>query len=169
MLSRDTRKLTGGYLHMLNGLRKLFAKRAPPQSAREIFLAKLRDADVFIIARMQGDGIDPKSLTKEQLLSEIRLAAKDLNERQSFQPFIYDADGGRRAPFFMTNDHAQKFCGEYSKERNRVYPFQLLGVKGSLLATLIPACDFLVANDRSVDEIVFPVAEIAAAKRMWDN
>ena len=57
-------------------------------------------------------------------------------------------------PFFTSHDHAQTFVGEYTKERNRVYPFQMLGVKGSLLAQMLPATDILVMNDRSADEIV---------------
>src|SRR5256885_1756859 len=117
---------------MAGFLRKLFGKAsASPTSDRGAFLRQLGAQDIFVIAAMQGDGIDPKGMTKEQLLAEIERSAKDLSERQGFEPFVYDKDGQRRLPFFTSNDYAQTFVGEYSKERNLVYPFQLLGVKGS--------------------------------------
>jgi hypothetical protein len=116
---------------------------------------------------MQSDGIDPKGMTKEQLLAEIERAARDLNERQGFQPFVYEAAGRRRLPFFTTAAHAQTFAGEYSRQRNRVYPFQLLTVKGSLLAKLWPACDVLVMNDRSADEVELTDHDAGIIVRMW--
>ena len=158
---------------MAGFLRKLFRKApAIEQLARgtdrESFVRQLGESDIFIIAAIEGDGLDPSAMTKEQLLAEIERAAKDLNDRQDgFAPFVYERNGRRRLPFFTTNDHAQTFVGEYSKERNRVYPFQSLGVKGSLLAQLLPACDDLVMNDRSEAEVVLPEADVAAMRRMW--
>ena len=65
-----------------------------------------------------------------------------------------------------TSEHAQAFVGEYSRRRNRVYPFQLLTVKGSLLAKLWPACDVLVMNDRSADEVELADDDVATLRRM---
>jgi hypothetical protein len=157
---------------MAGFLRKLFGKSrasqpASPMADRDAFLRQLGEQDIFIIAAMQGDGIDPDGMTKEQLLAEIERAAKDLSERGGFEPFVYDRDGRRRLPFFTSNDHAQTFVGEYSKERNRVYPVQLLGVKGSLLGQVLPACDVLVMNDRNVDEVELSNDDAAAIRRMW--
>src|SRR5687767_14718867 len=140
---------------MTNFLRKLFGKaarleRLAREGDRDAFLRQLGESDIFVIAAMEGDGLDPSTMTEAQLLAEIERAVKDSNERQDgFAPFVYERDGRRRLPFFTSNDHAQTFVGEYSKERNRVHPFQLLGVRGSLLARLLPACDLLVMNDRS--------------------
>lgn len=158
---------------MAGFLRKLFGGRPTVEQLarrgdREAFLRALGESDVFVIAAIEGDGLDPSSMTKEQLLAEIERAAKDLNERQDgFAPFVYERNGRRRLPFFTTNDHAQTFVGDYSKERNRVYPFQLLGVKGSLLAQLLPACDDLAMNDRTEAEVVLPETDVSAMQRMW--
>ena len=158
---------------MLRVIRKLFGKStaasAPVSAAdRDAFFRRLGDSDIFIIAAMQSDGIDPEGMTQEQLLAEIERAAKDLNERQDFEPFVYEKDGVRRLPFFTSDDRAQTFVGEYSRERNRVYPFQLLGVKGSLLARVLPAADVLVMNDRSADEVELSEDDAAAIRRMWE-
>jgi hypothetical protein len=157
---------------MAGFLRKLFGKPPAPQSAsstadRDEFLRQLGNQDIFIMAAMQGDGIDPNGLTKEQLLAEIRRVAQDLNERQGFEPFVYERDRQRRLPFFTSNDHAQTFVGAYSKERDRCYSFQMLGIKGSLLARVVPACDVLVMNDRSPDEVELSDDDAAAIRQLW--
>ena len=157
---------------MAGFLRKLFGKtpasqRPSPPADRDAFLRQLGEQDIFIIAAMQGDGIDPKGLNREQLLAEIERAANDLSDDKPCEPFVYERSGQRRLPFFTSNDYAQTFVGEYSKERNRVYPFQLLGVKGSLLAQVMPACDVLVMNDRSADEVELSDDDAAAIRRMW--
>jgi len=157
---------------MFSALNNLFGRykttvASAPAADREAFLRQIGASSIFVIAAMQGDGIDPRGMTKEQLLAEIQRAAKDLSERQGFAPFVYEADGHRRLPFFTSNDHAKAFCGEYSKQRNRVYPFQLLGVKGTLLAKMLSACDLLVMNDRSPDEVVLSKDDMTAIQRMW--
>lgn len=89
-----------------------------------------------------------------------RAAGRGGEVRQDgFAPFVYEQEGRRRLPF------AQAFVSESSKERNRVYPFQSLGVRGSLLAQLLPACDLLVMNDRSPDEVVLSGSDSAARQR----
>ena len=155
---------------MLRAVRNLFGKStgmpaSSPIVDRDALLQRLGEQDIYIIAAMQGDGIDPKGMTKEQLLAEIERAAKDLNERKGFEPLVYEKDGVRRLPFFTSNDHAQTFAGDYSKQRNRVYPFQLLGVKGSVLTQVLPACDVLVMNDRSADELILSKDDIATIGR----
>ncbi|MEA2559350.1 MAG: hypothetical protein QOH06_854 [Acidobacteriota bacterium] len=158
---------------MASFLRKLFGK--PPaieqlarRGDREAFLRTLGEADIFVIAAIEGDGLDASTMTKEQLLAEIERAAKDLNERQDgFAPFVYERNGRRRLPFFTSNAHAETFVGKYSKERNRVYPFQLLRVKGALLAQLMPACDDLAMDDRTEAEVVLSEPDMAAMRRMW--
>ena len=159
------------YPHMAGFLRKLFGKppaleTASPTGDRDAFLRRLGEQGIFIIAAMQGDGIDPNGMTKEQLLAEIERAAKDLSEDKAREPFVYERNGRRRLPFFTSNDYAQTFVGEYSKERNRVYPFELLAVKGSLLAHVLPACDVLVMNDRSADEVELSEDDAAAIRRI---
>jgi hypothetical protein len=152
---------------MFDRLRNLLGKpnKSAPSahtSGRDDLIQKLLQSDILIIAAMQSDGIDPKGLTKEQLLEEIRRTLEDTKQRQNFQPFVYEADGKRRLPFFSSQGQAEKFVGWYSKLRNRVFPFQILGVKGSLLPTLLPACDVLVMNDRCDDELVLSGPQMAS-------
>ncbi|MFO0918548.1 MAG: hypothetical protein U0872_09570 [Planctomycetaceae bacterium] len=158
---------------MVGFLRNLFGKPSTVEQLaqsgdREAFFRKLGDSDIFVIAATEGDGLDPSNMTEEQFLAEIERAAKELNERQEgFAPFVYDRNGRRRLPFFTSNTYAQVFAGEYAKERNRVYPFQLLGVQGALLVQLLPACDELVMNDRTKMEFTLSDADVAVMKEMW--
>lgn len=155
---------------MLKIFRKLFPKSkapVPSTSDRDAFLRQLADADIFILAAMQSEGIDPNGMTKEQLLEEIRRGVEDLDTREAFAPFVYDFNEERRLPFFMSEAHAHKFIGKYSMLHNRVYPFQMLGIKGALLLQALSACDALVMNDGSEDEVVFSSDDMQAARRIW--
>ena len=135
------------------------------------FLRNLGDSTVFVIGATQSEGIDAKTMTKEQLLAEIRKALeKDEEDSQrGYNPFVYvAATGQRRLPVFASQKHAQVFSAEYSKERHRVFPFMVLGINGKLLASFDPASfDVLAFNDRSPDERLFTPDDLAAARRLW--
>lgn len=123
---------------------------------------------MLVFAAIAGEGFDPALLTQERLLAEIERAAKDLSERKDgFQPFVYEREGRRCLPFFTSHSHAETFAGEYSKARNRIYPFQLLGVKGSVLGQLLPACDVVVMNDCTSEEVVLTESDLAAMRHIW--
>ena len=150
---------------MFRALAKLFGKRdrlstLSRQSDRRGFIRALVEADITVLAALQSEGLDAATFTQEELLAEIERAAKDLSERDSFEPFVYRSGETRCLPFFSTADHTQTFCGEYSKERNRVFPFQTLAVRGSVLVSLLPGCDALVLNPRSADEYVLSEADM---------
>ena len=140
---------------MLDAIRRLLGKQGA--TAR---LEGLAASTIWVFAAMDGDGLDPRSMSQEELLAELRRAAEDLARRQEFAPFVYEKDGQRRLPFFTSQEHAEVFAGAYSKERNRVYPFELLGVKGSLLSKLSTLSGVLVMNDRSPDERVLTPGEL---------
>lgn len=143
---------------MLNLLRKLVGRRdalvdAGRRSSSADFVRVIGSADVFVIAAMQNEGLDAATVTPEQLLAEIERVARDLSEREGgFKVFTYDRDGASCLPFFSSQAHCQTFCGEYSKRANRVFPFQLLGVKGSVIASCSQGVDRLVLNDWTPDE-----------------
>jgi hypothetical protein len=143
---------------VFNFLRKFFGGKpfTPNQSATS--QVALRDMNIFVFAEMQEDGIDASDLTQENLLEQIRKSVEEMSKRQSFAPFIYESNGHRRLPFFSSNDYAQAFATEYSKQRHRVYPFQLLEVKGSVFFDLLPVCDVLVLNDGSPDAVEISVS-----------
>lgn len=154
---------------MLRAIRKLFGQ---PQSSSDVdaFVRDLGNADVFVIAATRSEGIDANKLTKDNLLAAIREAMERDQEDQKngYSLFVYVENGQRRLPFFTSNDHAQTFCGEYSKQRDRVFPFMLLGVKGSFLGkSTAEMCDVVVMNDKSPDERALSADEVAAARRMW--
>jgi hypothetical protein len=154
---------------VLGALAKLFGKRdrlsrLSRQSDRRLFIRALVEADVIVLAALQSQGLDAASFTQEDLLAEIERAAKDLSERDNFDPFLYGSDNSQRLPFFSTSAHADTFCGEYSKERKRVFPFQTLTVRGSVLASLLPGCDAIVLNPRTADEYVLSEVDVRLLK-----
>lgn len=160
---------TPGRPHMLNSIRNLFGK-TKPATAAPTWLRQLGDASIFVISATVSEGIDASTMTKDQLLGEIQQALERdrENQEQGYGLFTYTAAGQRRLPFFTSNEHAQKFCGEYSKERNRVFPFMVLQVKGAILGKIADSsCDAVVMNDKSSDERVLTEDELAAARRMW--
>jgi len=160
---------------MIGPLRKFFARRDDDLARlargadRARFLQRIGQSEVQVIVAPDGDGLDPHAMTREQILAELERAAKDLNERtDGFAPFVYEHDGRRRIPFFTSDAHAQTFVADYSRELGRVYPFQLLTIRGTLLTRLAPACDEFAMNDRSPDEVILGDADRAAMQRAWE-
>jgi hypothetical protein len=140
---------------MLSSLRNLFGNSKPRVDVE--WLRKLGESDIFVLSATVSEGIDAKTITQDQLLAEIREAIErdKENQKRGYGVFIYTSEGKRRLPFFTSNKHVETFCGEYSKERNRVYPFMWLQTKGTFLAKIIPSsCDLIVMNDKSKDERV---------------
>ena len=116
---------------------------------RRAFALSFLGADVFIAAALTDDGLDPSTMTPEELLARIEANAKDLDEDKPREPFVYERDGRRVMPVFTTQAHAETFIGKYSRQRNRVFGFQLLGVKGATVLNVLAACDVAVLNDAS--------------------
>src|SRR5688500_14459657 len=105
---------------MFRALARVFARpdrltALSRQADRAVFVHCLLNSDVIVLAALQSEGLDAATFTQKQLLAEIERSARDLSERQEFEPFVYGApDGAKRLPFFSTERHAQAFCGEYS-------------------------------------------------------
>ena len=158
---------------MLNLLRKLIGRRDPlAEAGRRTsgaeFARAVEAADVFVIAAMQSEGLDPNTLTQEQLLAEIERVAQDLSDRQGgFEVFIYERDGASCIPFFSSQDYCQTFCCEYMKRANRVFPFQILGVKGRTIATCSRGVNRLVLNDWSPNERLLSDEEMRFLRESW--
>ncbi|HZZ44745.1 MAG TPA: hypothetical protein VFE58_17545 [Tepidisphaeraceae bacterium] len=156
---------------MLSGIRKLLGKSETSQSAPP-WLRDLGETSIFVISATVSEGIDASTMTQEQLLGEIRQALERDRENQQKGNglFHYLANNQRRLPFFTSNDHATKFCGEYSKQFNRVFPFMVLQTQGTFLGKLLPSSfDVVVMNDKSDDERVLSDEDISFARRMWGN
>jgi len=160
---------------MISRLRTLFSKKGfstlvtVSKAVHDAFLRTLAAQDLFVIAATQSEGIDANALTRENMLAVIRAALERDRENQKtrYSLFVYEEGGRRRLPFFTDGEHAQTFCGEYSKARNRIFPFMVLQMKGQLLGKAFSSCDVVVMNDKSQDERNLSADEIAAARRMW--
>ena len=156
---------------MFRTLAQVFRKRdrlsaLSRQTDRRVFIRALVDADVIVLGALQSEGLDAASFTREDLLAEIERAAKELSERESVDPFLYRSGDTQRLPFFSTQDHVQAFCTEYSRERDRVFPFQTLTIRGAVLASLLPKCDALVLNPRSASEYVLSEADMSLLREL---
>ena len=155
-----------GFADLLKAVRRVFsnpARRLTRMYRRDrgAFFRKLRNADIFVFAAMDGEGIPTENLTEERMLAEIEYAAKESAAKHEFEPFLYESAGQLRLPFFTSNEQAQGFAGEYCRCRDRFQPLLLLGVKGSLLAELSTACDVLVMNDGSAEQVELAGNEVA--------
>jgi SseB protein N-terminal domain len=142
---------------MFRFLHKLFRRRdalaeAGRRTSCDAFVQSIGAADLFVFAAMRSDGLDAATFTQEELLAEIERTALDLSEREEFEPFIYQRDGETCLPFFSSPNHYERFVGEYSKSRNRVFGFQVLGVNGGVIAKCAKGVERLVLNDWTSDE-----------------
>ena len=138
---------------MLQFLKNLF--KINVQQNKENFISSLTKSSIILISAMDSEGLDPAQTTKEELLAQIERAAKTMSENRSVRPFVYYDNGCQLLPFFATREHAQEFCGNYSKECNRIFPFQLLTVSGNLLQDMLSEEHTLVLNPRTNDEYKF--------------
>ena len=84
-----------------------------------------------------------------------------------YKPLIYVNQGRRRIAYFTTGEHAQRFTDELSGEQDRPMNFQLMRMKGSAMAKLIPRVDEIVQNDRNVDEYVLNKDDVRVFRKMW--
>ena len=133
--------------------------------ARE-HLRQLWGGQVFVIAAIEGEGLDPETITPERLFTQIKQAVDDADSRREFHAFVYTRQGKRILPFFSSEERARTFCEWYSMERNRVLPIQVLGIRGSLLASLAVSGELLVLNDRCTDEYVLSEGDMAECSRL---
>ena len=96
----------GGFLRKLFGKPPVIEELARGHD-REGFLRHLGESEILVIAAVEGDGLDPATMTQEQVLAEIERAAKAMNEREDgFSPFTYERSGRHRLPFFTSNARA---------------------------------------------------------------
>jgi hypothetical protein len=142
---------------MFDFFRRVFRRRnalenAARRTSGHAFVHAIGIADVFVIASMQSEGLDPTMHTPEELLAEAERVGRDLSERKEFWPLVYDRDGTSCLPFFSSPHHYQTFIGEFSKSRNRVFAFQVLGVKGSAIASWASGVERVVLNDWSPEQ-----------------
>ena len=119
---------------MLKWLSRFLKKPEPPNDPTEdAFPQSLLHVPIMMLATMTSEGLDASTVTQEKLLAEIRRELESLTTRDGFQSFRFDAKGDTCIPIFTSEQNLRRFCGEYSKRRNRVYPFQTLTLKQEML------------------------------------
>lgn len=157
---------------MLRALAKLIRKRhrvvdLSRGQDRQAFIEALGEANIYIFAALVSDGLEAATFTQEELLAELEQATSHMNSSDGFAPFVYEQSGVTRLPFFSTMEHAQTFCGEYSKERNRIFAFQTLTVTGATLASVAAAANELVLNDKTDKILVLSDDDVALLLNRW--
>jgi hypothetical protein len=154
---------------MWNRLAAWLGRRANPlriarQRGADAFAAAFRSTQFTILSLPEAfrAGI-PTSVSQEEILAFIERAAKDLAERDSFDPFFYEAPGtGRVLPLFMDMKSAETFSLSYVSELRRILPFHTLATTGDALADGLASYDVVVINARSKDELLLSGPEIRA-------
>jgi hypothetical protein len=112
-------------------------------------------------------GLDPSTMSQEELFSLIEQAAQDLSERKEFQPFCYTVGQAKYLPLFSQEKFAQQFVGEYARKVNRVIPFQMLTANGAALVPAFSNCDIVVLNDRTKHRHQLSAEDIALLREVW--
>ena len=116
---------------------------------------------------MDSDGLDPDTVTEGELIAELERVAQEMAELDYIEPFVYVRDGRRHLPIFSSVKAAEKFTGEFSRRRNKVYPFKCLGVDGTTLCSLLCMCDVVVLNDSTDGEYVLTSDDVSLLRRTW--
>lgn len=150
------KRITGHHDRLEGAAKKLSGER---------LVKILCGADIWLLAEMQSEGLDPTESTQEEILAEMERSAKELSEMDEFRPLIYLRDGTDCLPFFSSQKHLHAFIGEYSKSRNKMFPFQAFQIKGSMLADQIQPDRVLVLNDCSPNERLLSQSELIALQQ----
>ncbi len=106
----------------------------------------------------------PANASREEILAQIEAAARDLSERESFSPFSYLREGQRRMPLFTSEELAADFAKAYALDVQCIVPLQVLAVDGVAVVPSFKDCDVVVLNDRTSQEYVLSVDDMALLK-----
>lgn len=131
------------------------------------FAEALGRSDLIVLSLPLGEGLDPWSMTPEQLLALIEANAKDLAGREDFPPFTYPREGRRCLPLFSSLGLAQVFIGEVSKQAERVLPFQALTVAGHSLREIILEAEQVALNAGTRYERLLTPEDLRAVEMSW--
>ena len=107
----------------------------------------------------------PLDAPQEALLAYIDEAAKDLSQRDAFEPFRYVDAGRRRLPVFSSGDLAAEFARWYASTRQRIVPLQALSLTAAALVPTFAHDDVVVLNDRTKHEYVLSPEDRALLAR----
>jgi hypothetical protein len=140
-------------------LRSLFGdlpeeRTLEPSAEEQARIKRLPHTELFLLAALEGFGLDPATLTREQLLAEVERAARSFRACERHDPFVYRLGEQRRLPVFTNEERMHRFTARFCKESGRIYPFQHFSAPGSALTRWLVHCDAVVVDDASPDELV---------------
>ena len=104
-------------------------------------------------------GLDPR-LPREQLLAQIRSAAKDLSQRQQFTPFRRVRGERESLLLFTRQKFVKEFVQAYAREVKRLMQFEVLGVVGQTALRLFEGVDSVVFNPETKHEYELSAADM---------
>jgi hypothetical protein len=141
--------------------------RAGRSSDREAFAHLFGRSNVIFVQLPPGleDGLSP-DLTQEELLEQIKRAAKDLSGREQFTPFRQLREGRNSMVVFTQQRFAEGFAHAYVRRVKRIMPFQALTVQGSVLAPAFGDVDTIVLNPDSKQEYEVPVEDMPLFRKI---
>lgn len=125
-------------------------------------LAKKRDRAGFerefvsrevVVLQAPAKELDPSLMDEETLLREIESATRALSEAEGITPYIYSHNGVKVFPLFSSQENAQTFIGELSKERGKIIPFGFIEIFGRDLLKYLRMDCRVVLNPRTRGEV----------------
>ncbi len=155
-----------GFLSRLFGARDPLLRLAQGAD-RRAFVRALGESDVTMLGALTHPGLPADGLTPEAVLAMTEEACKKLSDAEKIEPFTYGRDGRECLPVFRTSDRAQAFVGAYSKEKNRVFPFQVITLLGRSIVDPIAGCDRVILNDGSEDACELSSEDRKLFVEMW--
>jgi hypothetical protein len=128
---------------------------------REHFVQVFARSNVFFLHVPPGseNGFDPH-LSQEELLAQIRSAAKDLSQRQQFTPFCRVRAERKSLLLFTQQKFVQEFVQAYVREVKRLMQFEVLGVAGQTALRLLEGVDSVVFNAGTRHEYELPAEDM---------
>jgi hypothetical protein len=135
--------------------------RAMLGTDRENFAQLFVRSNVLFLQLPPGseNGFDPH-LSREQLLAQIRSAAKDLSQRQQFTPFCRVRGERKSLLLFTQQKFVKEFVQAYVREVKRLMQFEVLGVAGQMALRLFEGVDSVVFNPETKHEYELSAADM---------
>jgi len=152
-------------LGLFNGSDRLV--RAGRDSDREAFARLFGRSHLIFVQLPPGleDGLSP-DLTQEELLEQLKRAARDLSGREQFTPFRQVREGRNAMVVFTQQRFVEQFAHACVRRAKRIMPFQALTVRGSVLARAFGDVDTVVLNPESKEEYEVPIEDMPLLRKV---
>ena len=135
---------------------------------RENFAHVFARSNVLFLHLPPGgeNGFDPH-LSREQLLAQIRSAAKDLSQREQFTPFCRMRGERKSLLVFTQQKFVQEFVQAYVRDAKRLMQFEILGVAGQTALRLLGGVDSIIFNPGTRCEYELSPEDLYILRTLW--